>query len=108
LKFERSFRLARDDSARAGGVEFRLRFSFATPPAKPNRAGMSDHIYKKLELVGSSPQSMEAAVENALARAQKTIRNMRWFEVIETRGHIEDGKIDHWQVTVKVGFTLDS
>jgi dodecin len=68
---------------------------------------MSDHVYKKLELVGSSAQSIEAAVENALARARTTVRNMRWFEVIETRGHIEDGKIDHWQVTVKVGFTLD-
>ena len=68
---------------------------------------MSDHVYKKIELVGSSPNSIEEAVENALARAQKTVRNMRWFEVIETRGHIEDGKINHWQVAVKVGFTLD-
>ena len=68
---------------------------------------MSDHVYKKLELVGSSPQSIEGAVENALGRARKTIRNMRWFEVTETRGHIEEGKVDHWQVTVKVGFTLD-
>lgn len=68
---------------------------------------MSNHVYKKLDLVGSSPQSIEAAVENALARARKTIRNMRWFEVTETRGHIDDGKIDHWQVTLKVGFTLD-
>ncbi|MGI9114122.1 MAG: hypothetical protein DLM52_11695 [Chthoniobacterales bacterium] len=68
---------------------------------------MSDHVYKKLELVGSSPQSIEGAVENALSRAGKTIRNMRWFEVIETRGHIEEGKINHWQVTVKIGFTLE-
>jgi flavin-binding protein dodecin len=68
---------------------------------------MSDHIYKKLELVGSSGASIEDAVMNALARAQKTIRNMRWFEVVETRGHIEDGKVQEWQVTVKVGFTLD-
>jgi flavin-binding protein dodecin len=68
---------------------------------------MSDHVYKKIELVGSSPSSIEEAVVNALSRAQKTIRNMRWFEVVETRGHIEDGKINHWQVTVKVGFTLD-
>jgi flavin-binding protein dodecin len=68
---------------------------------------MSDHIYKKLELVGSSGTSIEEAVMNALARAQKTIRNMRWFEVVETRGHIEDGKVQEWQVTVKVGFTLD-
>lgn len=69
---------------------------------------MSDHIYKKIELVGSSKTSIEEAVQNALARAGQTIRNMRWFEVTETRGHIEEGKVDHWQVTVKVGFTLDS
>ena len=68
---------------------------------------MSDPVYKKIELVGSSTSSIEGAVENALARAKKTIRNMRWFEVTETRGHIEDGKIGHWQVTLKVGFTLD-
>ena len=68
---------------------------------------MSDHVYKKLELVGSSTTSIEEAVTNALTRAQKTIRNMRWFEVIETRGQIVDGKVNEWQVTVKVGFTLD-
>ncbi len=68
---------------------------------------MSDHTYKKIELVGSSPTSIEEAVANALAKASKTVRNMRWFEVTETRGHIEDGKLAHWQVTVKVGFTLD-
>lgn len=68
---------------------------------------MSDHVYKKIELVGSSPNSIEDAVANAIARAGQTVRNMRWFEVLETRGHLEDGKIGHWQVTVKVGFTLD-
>ena len=68
---------------------------------------MSEHIYKILELVGSSPDGVEAAVRNALSRAGKTIRNMRWFEVTETRGEIEDGKVNHWQVTLKVGFTLD-
>ena len=68
---------------------------------------MSDHVYKKIELVGSSSSSIEEAVQNAVARAQKTVRNMRWFEVIETRGHIENGKIDHWQVTIRAGFTLD-
>jgi flavin-binding protein dodecin len=68
---------------------------------------MSDHIYKKIELVGSSATSIEDAVTNALARAEKTIRHMRWFEVVETRGHIEDGKVKEWQVTLKVGFTLD-
>ena len=68
---------------------------------------MSEHIYKKIELVGSSPEGFQAAVENALARASETIRNMRWFEVVETRGQIEEGKVNHWQVTLKVGFTLE-
>ena len=68
---------------------------------------MSEHVYKKIELVGSSKGSIEEAVANALARAEKTVRNMRWFEVTETRGHIENGKVDHWQVTLKVGFTLE-
>ena len=67
-----------------------------------------DHIYKKIELVGTSPESIEKAVENALARAAATIRNLRWFEIMETRGHIEDGRIAHWQVTIKAGFTLDA
>jgi dodecin len=68
---------------------------------------MSEHVYKKIELTGSSTKSIEDAVTNAIDRASKTIRNMRWFEVCETRGHLEDGKIAHWQVTIKVGFTLD-
>jgi len=69
---------------------------------------MPDHVYKKIEIVGSSPESVEAAVRNALDRASQTVRNMRWFEVVETRGHIEDGKVAHWQVTLKIGFTLES
>jgi dodecin len=69
---------------------------------------MSDNIYKKIELVGSSPNGVEDAVNNAISRAGKTIRNMNWFEVAEVRGQIEDNKVAHWQVTVKVGFTLDS
>ncbi len=68
---------------------------------------MSNHVYKTLELVGSSPVGSEEAVRNAIARASATMRNLRWFEVVDTRGHIEDGTIGHWQVTVKVGFTLD-
>lgn len=67
---------------------------------------MSDHIYKIMELTGSSATSMQDAIENAIMRAAKTVQDMRWFEVVETRGHIEQGKIGHWQVTVKVGFTL--
>jgi hypothetical protein len=68
---------------------------------------MSEHIYKKIELVGSSPDGFDAAVKSALSRASATIRNMRWFEVLDTRGQIEDGQINHWQVTLKVGFTLE-
>ncbi len=68
---------------------------------------MSDHVYKIIELTGSSTQSIEHAVETALARAGKTVHNMRWFEVLSTRGHIQDGKVAHWQVTVKIGFTVE-
>jgi len=68
---------------------------------------MVDHVYKSIELIGSSQNTMEEAVENAVNRAAKTVRNMRWFEVIDTRGHIENNKVAHWQVTIKVGFTLD-
>ena len=69
---------------------------------------MSNHIYKKIELVGSSPNSIEEAVQNAVAKASQSLRNLRWFEVVETRGQIEDGRVAHWQVTIKVGFTLES
>lgn len=65
------------------------------------------HVYKVLELVGSSKKSMEDAVETAIARASKTLKHLRWFEVMETRGHIENGKVMHYQVTLKVGFTIE-
>jgi dodecin len=78
---------------------------FIVPAADNDR--MAEHVYKKIEIVGSSPNGFEEAVQNALARASKTIRNMRWFEVTETRGYIDDGKIAHWQVTLKIGFTLE-
>ncbi len=68
---------------------------------------MTDHTYKRIELVGSSQTTIEDAVNNALAKASRTIHNMRWFEVIDTRGHIDQGKVQYWQVTIKVGFTLD-
>ena len=68
---------------------------------------MSNHIYKKIELVGSSPNSIEEAVQNAVAKAAQSLRNLRWFEVVETRGQIENDRIAHWQVTIKVGFTLE-
>ena len=66
-----------------------------------------DHVYKILELVGSSETSIEDAIKNAISRASKTIREMKWFEVVQTRGHIENGAVRHYQVTVRVGFTLD-
>ena len=68
---------------------------------------MPDHVYKTIELVGSSTRGMEDAVQKAIAKAAETVRNLRWFEVLDTRGHIEGGKVAHWQVTVKLGFTLE-
>jgi dodecin len=68
---------------------------------------MSDHVYKTIELVGSSPKGMEDAVQKAVGKAAETVRNLRWFEVVDTRGHIEQGRVAHWQVTLKLGFTLD-
>lgn len=69
---------------------------------------MSNHVYKSIELTGSSSVGIEDAVRNAIAVASKTVRNMQWFEVTETRGHLEDGKVAHWQVTLKIGFTLET
>ena len=67
---------------------------------------MSDHVYKKVEIVGSSKTSIEDAIENALAECNKTLTHLDWFEVTETRGHIVDGKVGHYQVTLKVGYRL--
>ena len=67
---------------------------------------MPDHIYKKIELTGSSTASMQEAIENAISKASQTLHDMRWFEVVETRGNIENGKVAHWQVTIKIGFAL--
>jgi flavin-binding protein dodecin len=68
---------------------------------------VSHHVYKLIEVVGSSTSSLEDAVNNAVARTSQTIRNLRWFEVTQTRGTIEEGKVTHWQVTLKIGFTLE-
>jgi flavin-binding protein dodecin len=68
---------------------------------------MTDHVYKQIELTGSSAVSSDDAVRNAVAKAGKTVRGMRWFQVTETRGHIDDDAVAHWQVTIKVGFTLE-
>jgi Uncharacterized conserved protein len=68
---------------------------------------MSDHIYKLIELTGSSTTSQEDAVRNAIRKASQTLHNLHWFEVVDVRGRIENGDVAHWQVTLKVGFTLD-
>lgn len=68
---------------------------------------MSNHVYKSLELTGSSPISIEDAVQTAISKAHETVRNIQWFNVTETRGHVVDGKVAHWQVTLKIGFTLE-
>ena len=68
---------------------------------------MSEHVYKTLELTGSSKASIEEAVTRAIEKASKTVRNIQWFQVIETRGHVEEGKVAWWQVTIKAGLTLD-
>jgi dodecin len=68
---------------------------------------MEDHVYKKIELTGSSTESMENAVQNAVRRASETIRNMRWFEVSEIRGQLENKQVAHWQVNLKIGFDVE-
>lgn len=65
------------------------------------------HVYKQIELVGSSPTSSDDAIKQAIARASETLRNLDWFEVTETRGHIKDGKVAHWQVSLKIGMRLE-
>ncbi len=68
---------------------------------------MKDHVYKLIELTGTSTKSVEDAVAKAIRRAHATIKNLRWFQVTETRGSIDQGKVQHWQVTIKVGFTVE-
>ncbi|HCK84848.1 MAG TPA: dodecin flavoprotein [Hyphomonadaceae bacterium] len=68
---------------------------------------MSDHVYKSLELTGTSAQGVQAAIENAIGRASATVRGIKWFEVTQVRGAVEDGKVAHWQVSMKLGFTLE-
>ena len=68
---------------------------------------MSEHTYRLIEVVGSSPTGIDDAIKEAIADASKTIRNIRWFQVVETRGHVENGAVAHFQVTLKIGFTLD-
>jgi flavin-binding protein dodecin len=86
-----------------------VEFDPCGPPQLPAMpvTEMKDHVYKILELVGSSEKSIEDAIQNAITRASKTIREMKWFEVVQTRGHIEKDSVRHYQVTLRVGFTLE-
>ena len=68
---------------------------------------MDDHVYKKIEITGTSSISSDDAVKNAISRASESIQHIRWYEVVESRGAIKDGKIDRWQVTIKLGFTMN-
>ena len=68
---------------------------------------MSNHVYRVIEVVGSSPEGVDSAIRNAVSRAARTTRNLDWFEVTEIRGHIDEGAVAHYQVTLKVGFRLE-
>lgn len=93
MKSPRIFPHARSDESRAR-------------KARATRGNL-DHIYRVIEIVGTSEKSISDAVNGAIARAHKTLRNLRWFEVIRTSGHIEGGKVRHYQVTLSVGFTME-
>jgi dodecin len=68
---------------------------------------MSDHVYKSVEITGTSGESVQSAIDNAIAKASESLRHLDWFEVVGVRGHIEDGRVAHYQVTMKVGFRLE-
>lgn len=70
--------------------------------------GMEDHVYKHIELTGTSPTSIEDAVQTAIKKAHKTVKNMSWFQVVDTRGSVHGGQIQQWQVSIKVGFIMEN
>jgi flavin-binding protein dodecin len=80
---------------------------FYRPAAHTKEEFMSEHVYKKIELTGSSKKSIDDAITTAIAKASETLRNLHWFEVTETRGQIENGKVAYWQVTLKVGLRIE-
>jgi dodecin len=83
----------------------RVRDSVRQPSIR--RTPMPDHVYRIIEVAGSSEKSIEDAIQNAVGRASRTLRQVGWFEVVQTRGHVEEGKVAHYQVILKVGFTLE-
>jgi flavin-binding protein dodecin len=91
-------------TGRDGAIDFAIKTEYAKGA---EHDGAEGHVYRVIEIVGSSEKSIDEAVKAAVERAHKTIRNLRWFEVTRTSGHIEDGKVRHFQVTLKVGFTME-
>ena len=91
-------------TGRDGAIDFAVR----TAAAQQTVANPADHIYRVIELVGTSEESIEDAITSAIRRADSTLRNLRWFEVVRTSGHISDGEVKHYQVTMKVGFTMEN
>jgi flavin-binding protein dodecin len=91
-------------TGRDGAIDFAIKTEHAKQRETDSTEG---HIYRVIELVGTSEKSIEEAVNAAVERAHKTIRNLRWFEIARTSGHIDDGKVSHFQVTLKVGFTME-
>ena len=79
----------------------------ALPYHRNKKDKMPDHVYRIIEVAGSSEKSIEDAIQNAVGRASRTLRQVGWFEVLQTRGHVEEGKVAHFQVILKVGFTLE-
>ncbi len=94
----------RGQTGRDGSIDFALKMEESAAEV----SAVDEHVYRVIEIVGSSPRSIEGAIEAALARANSTLRNLRWFEVLRTSGHIEQGKPQHYQVTLKVGFTMEA
>jgi flavin-binding protein dodecin len=87
-------------TGRDGAIDYALRLG-------ASEEGAADHVYRVIELVGTSEESIEDAIRSAIGRAHKTLRNLRWFEVVRTSGHVDAGMVRHFQVTLKVGFTME-
>jgi dodecin len=92
-------------TGRDGAVDFAARTALLNATEAANT---DDHIYRVIEIVGTSQDSIDDAIQSALTRADRTLRNLRWFEVVRTSGHISNGVVEHFQVTLKVGFTMEA
>jgi dodecin len=95
------------NAGRDGAIDFVSKAELLDRSRESDESNIDDHIYRVIELVGTAEGSIDDAIKSAVERANKTIRNLRWFEVTRTSGHIEGGKVRHFQVTLKVGFTME-